>query len=50
MITFKALHDLLAPDDILDLLIPYETLHIRSTGRGVVSLPQSELKSKGDFL
>lgn len=42
--TFKALHDL-APDYILDILIPYKRLpSLRSSGRGLLSLTESRLK------
>ena len=48
LITFKGLHDL-APDYILDLLIPYAPLcSLRSLDRGLLSLPESRLKTEGD--
>lgn len=46
--TFKAPHDL-APDYSLDLLIPYEPLcSLRSSGRGLLSLPETRMKTKGE--
>ncbi len=48
LITFKALHGL-APCYILDLLTPYEPVRtLRSLGRGVLSIPESRLISRGD--
>ncbi len=48
LITFKALH-VLAPDYIIDLLIPYEPWRsLRSSGSGLLSVPESRLKTKGD--
>ncbi len=48
LITFKALHGL-APDYISDLLIPYVPLRsLRSSGSGLLSVPESRLITKGD--
>jgi len=38
-----------APDCILDLVIPYEpSRSLRSSGRGLLSVPESRMQSKGD--
>ena len=48
LITFKALSEL-APPYISDLLKPYAPLRtLRSSGKGLLEIPSSKLKTKGD--
>lgn len=48
LIIFKAFHGL-TPGYISDLLFPYEPVHtLRSSGRGVLSIPESRLTTRGD--
>ena len=48
LLTFKALHDL-SPNYISDLLVPYRpTRTLRSAGKGLLTIPESRLASKGD--
>lgn len=47
-ITFKAINGL-APDYIFDIWTPYEpSCGLRSSGRGLLSIPGSRLRTKGD--
>ena len=48
LVTFKALHGL-SPGYIFDMLVPYSpTRALRSAGKGLLTIPESRLATKGD--